>query len=239
MSKSEKKEALSQNDYWEVSHAAGRVTSYACSVSARHIRDGRMRLQFNREVAYYMRGIVRDVESGEKSVQQGLRKILEERRSLIDQSQQLLGLAAGVLQVTGGAAMCVGSVGALCAAGVFTAVHGMNNIYENGNNLWEHKTETTGPVRKSYQRAAALVGGNESDGNIVYGAIDIGLSGFSAFRKVPKPGAWRLWKYLDVDLVRSYRLASKPTLVIDAAATQITTNSLWGEIEKRINAHEQ
>lgn len=233
MSGSEQRGRPSQNDYWEVSHAAGRLTSYACSLSARHIRDGRLRLQFNRGVAYYMQGIVRDVESGKKTAAQGLREISREKRSLSNQSQQIIGLAAGIFQVTGGLAMCAGSLGSLCAIGLFTAVHGMNNIYENGSNLVEGRTDAQGPVRELYQKIATFGGGTKADGNIAYGALDLGLSGHALFRKVPKQGAWKLWRYMDSDLVHAYRQASKGTLILDAGATQLTTQSLWEELHNK------
>ncbi len=63
------------DDLWQVSEAAGHLAGQACTVSARHIRDGTLRLQFNRDVAYYAQGIVRDVEAGRKSVDEGLEAI--------------------------------------------------------------------------------------------------------------------------------------------------------------------
>ncbi|MDP0971492.1 hypothetical protein Q6294_31610, partial [Klebsiella pneumoniae] len=53
-------------DLWEVSQAAGRLTSQACTISARHLQDGITRSIFNREVAYYARSIVGDVKQGKK-----------------------------------------------------------------------------------------------------------------------------------------------------------------------------
>ncbi|WP_342393925.1 hypothetical protein [Pseudomonas viridiflava] len=68
MSLPEKQRSSGRHDLWQVSEAAGRLAGQACTVSARHIRDGTLRLQFNRDVAYYAQGIVRDVEAGRKSV---------------------------------------------------------------------------------------------------------------------------------------------------------------------------
>lgn len=39
-------------DLWVVSQAAAYLTNQACTISARNINDGIVRLQFNREVAY-------------------------------------------------------------------------------------------------------------------------------------------------------------------------------------------
>ena len=65
-------------DLWVVSQAAAYLTNQACTISARNINDGIVRLQFNREVAYYARSIVRDVEEGRKTIDQGLKEIKQE-----------------------------------------------------------------------------------------------------------------------------------------------------------------
>jgi hypothetical protein len=87
-----------------------------------------LRIQFNREVAYYAREIVWDVEAGRKNTQEGLRAIQEEQANLLGQStkilQQSVGLAAGALQVISGAAMCAGTLGFACGVGVLMTAHG-------------------------------------------------------------------------------------------------------------------
>ena len=60
-------------DYWMVSAAAGKLGSQASTLGVRHIKDGTLRLQFNREVAYYAKSIVNDVSQGKKSPEQGLK----------------------------------------------------------------------------------------------------------------------------------------------------------------------
>lgn len=233
MSRSGNKTPLSQNDYWEVSHAAGRVTSYACSVSAHHIRDGMLRLQFNREVAYYMRGIVRDVAEGRKTSAEGLSAIQKEQKSLISQSRtialQSLGVVAGGFQIAGGAAMCVGSGGLACTLGVITAAHGANNIYENGRNLVERSSNTQGPLRKAYQNIA----GGEARGNLAYGMADIGLSIYGAVRPVLKPDAWRIFKYVKADYQMAIKQSSTRALMIDASAGVATGASMRDDWKKK------
>ena len=56
-------------DYWMVSAAAGKLGSQASTLGVKHIKDGTLRLQFNREVAYYAKSIVNDVSLGNKSVE--------------------------------------------------------------------------------------------------------------------------------------------------------------------------
>lgn len=232
MRESEESKALNQNDFWEVSHAAGVLARYACSVSAEHIRSGTLRLQFNREVAYYMRGIVQDVESGKKTAAQALKEILKERRSLVDQSLQVVGLVAGGMQIVGGVAMCASTLGAACVPGVVLILHGANNIYENGRNLKEGRSDTVGVVKESYQYWSRKFGGTEAEGNIAYGVTDIALSGYSLYRKVPGPDAWRLFRYIDSDYVHAYTLSKTTTLGIGILSDTATTVGIYNEMKR-------
>ena len=54
-------------DYLIVSQAAANLAKQACTLGARHIQDGTLRIQFNREVFCYGRGIVNEVAQGKKS----------------------------------------------------------------------------------------------------------------------------------------------------------------------------
>ena len=228
-----KKIKVASNDYWEVSHAAGILTGQACTLSAQHIQDGMLRIQFNREVAYYARGIVRDVEDGRKSAEEALQALEGEQKSLLDQSMrvtsQSLGLVAGGLQVTGGIGICVGSVGWACVPAGVMIGHGLNNIYENGNNLLTGRSNTEGWLRVRYQAVSEYFGGGKSGGNIAYGTADIGLSLFGAFRLTLKRNAWRLFRYVDADYVRAYKETSSTILKIDAMSGEITASGISNE----------
>ncbi len=70
-------------DFWQVNRAGSILANQACTVSARHIKNGVLRLQFNREVAYYARSIVHDVEQGKKSPEQGLRDLENEQKACL------------------------------------------------------------------------------------------------------------------------------------------------------------
>ena len=77
MERMKKKPELRSHDLWEVSSAAARLTSYACSISARHLQDDGVRMQFNRELAYYAKRVVDDVEQRRLSPEEGLREGLK------------------------------------------------------------------------------------------------------------------------------------------------------------------
>lgn len=197
-------------DYWMVSAAAGKLGSQASTLGVRHIKDGTLRLQFNREVAYYAKSIVDDVSQGKKSPEQGLKELRDEQNSLLIQSWEIAqkgaGTIAGAMQIVTGAGICYASAGTLClVAGVPLMAHGANNVYENARNLLNDRTDTEGPIRKGYQTVAKAAGYGEREGNIAYGAADLGLSAYALGRHVLKPDAWRLFRYVRTDYVRSYK----------------------------------
>lgn len=224
-------------DYWAVSKAAGNLTNQACTLASRHIKDGTLRLQFNREVSYYARGIVNDVAQGRKSAEQGLKEIKNEQSSLLSQSWEVAkkgaGAVAGGMQILTGAGICYGSAGTLCLfLGGSMMLHGANNVYENGRNLLEDRTDTEGPTRKVYQAIAKGFGQSEREGNIAYGSLDIGLSIYGLGRHVLKPDAWRLFRYVRTDYVRSYKNMGAGALSFEIYTDLKTIKQVSQEVEK-------
>ncbi len=225
-------------DYWMVSDAARKLGSQASTLGARHIKDGTLRLQFNREVAYYARSIVNDVGQGKKSPEQGLNELKNEQNSLLSQSlevaQKGVGAIAGALQFAAGAGICYGSAGTLCLfAGAPLMAHGANNAYENGRNLWEGRSDIQGPVRKGYQEAAKMMGGGAFEGDMAYGSVDLGLSAYGVGRLILKPDAWRLFRYVRTDYVRGYENSSKAALTFEVVSDTATVSSMYLEAKSR------
>ena len=221
-------------DYWMVSSAAGKLGSQASTLGVRHIKDGILRLQFNREVAYYAKRIVDDVSLGKKSPEQGLLDIENEQRSLLNQSieiaQKGVGAIAGAFQIAAGAGICYASAGVLCAlAGAPMMAHGANNLYESGRNLLENRSDTQGPVRKLYQEGSTLLGGDASHGNMAYGTVDLGLSAYGVGRMVLKPDAWRLFRYIHTDYIRSYKTMGSSALIFEGISDSVTGRSMYRE----------
>ncbi|MGY2258975.1 DUF4225 domain-containing protein [Pseudomonas sp. SDO55104_S430] len=217
-----------------VSAAAGKLGSQASTLGVRYIKDGTLRLQFNREVAYYAKNIVNDVSQGKKSPEQGLQDLKNEQSSLLSQSYEIaqkgVGAMAGAFQIATGAGICYGSAGTLCLfAGVPMMAHGANNLYENGRNLLENRSDTQGPVRKVYQEGAKLLGGGALEGNMAYGAVDLGLSVYGAGRMVLKPDAWRLYRYINTDYIRSYKAMGSSALIFEGVSDSVTGRSMYLE----------
>ncbi|WP_249672080.1 DUF4225 domain-containing protein [Pseudomonas abieticivorans] len=137
------------------------------------------------------------------------------------------------MQFATGAGICYASLGTLCALmGVPIMAHGANNVYENGRNLWTGKSDAQGPVRHAYHGAAGLMNRGQLEGNLAYGAIDIGMSMYGVTRLVLKPDARRLFRYIRTDYIQSYKQAKIGTLTIDSIATGITLRSMRSAFEK-------
>lgn len=237
MNTKNRKQKPTFQDIWVVSQAAAYLTNQACTISARHINDGVVRLQFNREVAYYARSIVRDVEEGSKSIDQGLKEIKHEQKSLINQSLEVgrkgVGVIAGALQFATGAGICYASVGTLCLlAGIPMMAHGANNIYENGRNLIDEASDAVGPVRSGYRETARSLGYGEREGDLAYGGADIGMSMYALGRLVIKPDAWRLFRYIRADKVRAYETMGVAPLGLEAIIDYETGRQIYKRFDE-------
>ncbi|MFJ4348724.1 DUF4225 domain-containing protein [Pseudomonas sp. NPDC089401] len=223
--------------YWEVNAAASGLISYGCSVSARYLQDRRLRMQFNRELAYYARRVLDDVAQRRISPEEGLEAIQAEGKSLLAEAprmaEQVIGMAGGISQVVTGVTSCVGSLGATCVFhGAPLIAHGSNNIYENGRGLYENRNDVVGPVRELYQDAAKKLGYGEREGNIAYYSADLLMSGWGWSRKVPKNGAWRLFRYLEADKELKIRQLGKRGLLFEGGTAGVTLMQLLNEVGK-------
>lgn len=220
----------------QLKQAAVALTNHACTLSMQHIQDGMLRLQFNREVAYYAQGIVRDVEGGRKSVAEGMKALEDEQQSLLDQvityGKQVFGLAGGVAQVATGATICYGSGGLACVFGVYIAAHGANNIYENGANLLRHRSDTEGWARDAYQGISEFIGGSDYEGNMTYGTVDLVMSGWGLFKLIPKKDSWRLFRYIRADKEIAIKQTPAELILLESGANTSTIHSMQKELEK-------
>ena len=235
MNRESESQEIDSNDLWEITHAAKQLTAYGCSVSARHLKDLRTRLQFNREMVYYGKRVVEDVMQRRLTLEEGLGEIRKEQQSLVQQKlsvgSKLLGVVGGSAQVISGAAIC--RVKPLCATlGLPMMAHGENNIYENSRNLYEGRDDIQGPVRKAYQNAAKALGYTEREGNEAYLIGDLALSGMGMMRYVYKPDAWRLFRYLDTDRQRAIMQMSRKSLALEIGVNLETTRQLYIEHTK-------
>lgn len=77
------------------------------------------------------------------------------------------------------------------------------------------------------------MGGGKFEGDIAYGAVDLGLSAYGVGRLVLKPDSWRLFRYVRTDYVRGYENASKAALSFEVLSDGVTINPLHSEAKQR------
>ncbi|MDH4549305.1 DUF4225 domain-containing protein [Pseudomonas sp. BN607] len=217
--------------------AATGLISHGCTVSARYLQDRSLRMQFNRELAYYAQRVVDDVVQRRISPEEGLQSIEGEAKNLASEFRrvalQVFGMAAGASQAATGLASCMASLGTTCAFhGMPLMAHGGNNFYENGRGLYEGRTDVVGPVRKLYQEAAKSVGYGEREGNMAYYSADLVFSGRALTQRVPKKGAWRLYRYLEADRERKFKQLGKRGLWFEFGSSASTLEQLRSESKK-------
>ncbi|MCO8162971.1 DUF4225 domain-containing protein [Pseudomonas sp. 21LCFQ010] len=228
---------MSGQNLEDVRQAAALLKGQACSFAARNISDGMSRLLFNRKVAYFTQGVIKEVENGRSSAKSGLEKLKDQLSQLLDASEDIgrkvVGIAGGTSQVTTGAQICYSSVGTLCLFfGVPLIAHGSNNIYENTRNLIENRSDVEGPLKKAYQDLFVWAGSTARHGNMTYYHVDLALSGYGLIRKVPNPEAIKLWYNFKSDFFMNYKNLSKSALLLEGAADVITLDSLYNEWKK-------
>ncbi len=221
-------------DCLDLAHAGRLLASQACALSRQHIKDTTVRSGFDREIAEYVGDIVRQVKEARLSPTQGLKVLENEQKNLYAQSKVIaakgVGALAGAFQIAAGVGVCYGSAGWLCPSfGIPLMLHGANNVYENGRDLIQGHSETQGPVRKMYQRAAFFMGKDKTTANIVYGIVDMSMSGYGAGRLMLKPDAWRLFRYVKTDYIRGYEKAGSVSLMLDTVSGFITLDAITGE----------
>ena len=225
--------SLAEDEVRALDQAIVLLTNQACTVGIQRLKNIAVRLQFNREISEYTRGIVQDVYNGKKSTEQGLEAINKQRsvlvkHTLLDQAFLGVGVAAGGMQVAMGGGICYFSAGALCIGiGAPLMLQGGNNIYENGRNLLSGRSDTQGPIRKVYHSVAKAVGGTEREGNIAYGVVDLAGSVYGAGRWVLKPDSWRLFRHIRSDYLYGFQRNTVGGAAIGRASDVNTLQTLF------------
>ncbi|WP_261653526.1 DUF4225 domain-containing protein [Erwinia mallotivora] len=116
-----------------------------------------------------------------------------------------VGFVGGGVQVFAGFGVCAASLGSLCAAyGAPLAVHGINNVYENGYYLLYRKGRA-GYTRQAYRAIAQQLGYSDNQADMAYGIVDISLSGYGLTRPVLRADTFRLFRHINTDYIRGWR----------------------------------
>lgn len=142
---------------------------------------------------------------------------------------KIIGFLAGIGQVATGVGICVSTASSGMIPGASMIIQGLNNIYENGYYLAVYE-EVSGPLRDAYHYAANKTGYDGRKADIAYGTIDLALSGYGLFRKIPTPRekSWNLFGITikQTDYVRGVREISKPVFMLEIISDEFTVLSL-------------
>lgn len=151
-----------------------------------------------------------------------------EKNSLLTITLKRVGFVSGGLQIIGGGGICVASLGAACGSlGTPLLAHGIENMWENGYYLLYREDPESMPLRNAYRSAAAILGGDNSDGDIAYSVGDLSLSAASLFRSVLKPDSWKLFRYIKDDYIIGWKEMGGAGLISEMAGDSASGFSIY------------
>ncbi|MFD0710206.1 MULTISPECIES: DUF4225 domain-containing protein [Photorhabdus] len=133
------------------------------------------------------------------------------------------------------------------SVGVVLAAHGVNNFYESISPiLYEH--QDIGWVREGYRHVSHALGYGDGVADVAYSSVDFvaslyGTYGMLKLKPVKsknnisggypvKPGAGKLFRYINSDLARKWQLTPKPMLTIQVLSSGYKVKLLIDDIYK-------
>lgn len=215
-------------DIHDVTKAAADLVALGCTVGATHFHDGITQLQFNSMVSSYANEIIKAVDEGLITAWEGVQSITSEYKELTSKAifyaQNGISVVAGVVQVEAGVKIIGSTSGWGAPLGGMFIAHGANNIFEGFGNIYNgpEAPGVQGPMRRAYQ--AAL--GGEYEGDMLYGSMDLLLSGAGIIRLVRKSDSVQLFRHDPINYERAYKQTGKVALFFEALADYITLNSM-------------
>ncbi|NDJ57599.1 DUF4225 domain-containing protein [Enterobacteriaceae bacterium 4M9] len=228
-------------------------------LALQYIRNAKVRVDFLNEINRVIEESIFDVKSNCSStehaisnIQQEIDELLKQRFKLIaGEAQQFayveaqkrekyvtlvlkqLGFIGGGMQTFTGGVVCYGSLGLACASfGIPMMAQGTNNLYENGYYLLYRK-DASGYVRDGYRHIAAGLGYSDTEADIVYAAVDLGLSGYGVFRKTAIPGKLKLFKHINSDFLYGWQEMGRSGLLLESAVDASTIYLLKKSLEDK------
>lgn len=212
-------------DIHDVTRAASDLVAVGCQVGMTHFPDGLMRLRFGSIISSYANEVIQAVDEGLISAWEGVQEIRAEYEVLSSKArfylQNSIGVAAGVMQIKTGVSIATapgaGVVGVV--PGALMVGHGANNIYEGMANIYygSEASSTVGPVRWLYRTAF-----DDYRGDAAYYSLDLALSAYGVFRKVPRPEAFELFRRDPINYERAYQQTGKLALAFEALVDFLT-----------------
>lgn len=138
-----------------------------------------------------------------------------------------VGFVGGSMQVIAGYGACTGSIGLLCSSlGVGLISHGTNNMYENGYYLL-FREKTNGYLRGGYRSLSKKLGYGNYEADMAYNFVDLTLSAGSMANPTLKPGAFKLFRYIDTDFITTWKLMTPSALFTEGFLDTVTIYSTY------------
>ncbi|AKH64749.1 MULTISPECIES: DUF4225 domain-containing protein [Photorhabdus] len=161
------------------------------------------------------------------------------------------GVVAGIVQSAAGVAVIksgrlvksktVQSIGAVLFA------HGVNNTYESVSPIF-YESQDIGWVREGYRHISHVLGYDYDVADVAYSSVDLVASAYGTYgmlRLKPiksqnnisggytvKPGTGKLFRYINEDFIRTWKLTSKPMLTIQVSSSGYKFKLLIDDIYK-------
>lgn len=181
-----------------------------------------------------MNEVLKSVNDGITSAWEGVQEIKAEYAELSSKAlfyaQNGIGVAAGAVQVEVGIAVTGASYGVGAPVGAFFVAHGVNNMYEGGMNIYNGPAAPSaqGPTRRAYQSFL----GNDYEGDMAYGTVDLILSAGGMMRPVRKTNSIQLFRRDPLNYESAYRQTGKLALFFETLVNSITINTMLSEQNK-------
>lgn len=113
------------------------------------------------------------------------------------------------------------------AFGAMLALHGLNSMQENVDNLIRDRDDSQGFLKNGYVATAKFLGFDQKVGEIAYSGMDLTLSAYGMVKLSLKPDAWRLFRYINVDYLRNINLMTRTELAIEVYNNTMTIKSMY------------
>lgn len=207
--------------------------------STTSISEKQSAFQALRQEQDYLNNQVGQLNSGRAKVYAAIEFV--KNNDILTYVLKRVGIISGVVQFALGASIAAtaGWTGIGVVAGAALMIHGVGLVEENIVSLIRKNDGYKGILIRGYESAAQSLGFNKAVGDLVYGGVNLGLSGYTLGRYVLKPEAWRLFHYISNDYSRHYKQMNGFALAIQAGTSGWKLYSTLKEYQKSVNAVEQ
>ncbi|WP_434524412.1 DUF4225 domain-containing protein [Photorhabdus asymbiotica] len=161
------------------------------------------------------------------------------------------GVVAGIVQTVAGVAVI--NSGRLVRSkrvqlmGAVLVAHGGSNFYESISPIL-YENQKIGWVRKGYRYVSHALGYDDGVADVAYSSVDFAVSLYGTYGMIKlkpvkpqnnilggysiKPGTGKLFRYINSDLARKWRLTPKPMLTIQLSNSGYRAKLLIDDINK-------